>query len=125
MLTSTRSSRVWSGPTSTITVRPVVTVSPTTLTIDVAETVDRERESARLELLVEDAHRVAIADRAVGQPHEHRIAIVDHADRFDLPRRQRIQHDDADQRDDRRIEHRARADDLVLRGFAALAGARC
>ena len=77
-VTSTRTSRVWSGPTST-TDRPSVAVA-TTSSIEPAGPSMRERELAPLAALVGDAHRVGVADRAVGEPHENRIAVVDDAD---------------------------------------------
>src|SRR3974390_2978924 len=71
------------------------------------QAVEAEREFAPLELLIDDADGVAIAHRTVRQPHEHRIAVVDHADALAFARRQRIQHQAAGPRADSAERHGA------------------
>src|ERR1051325_4633421 len=41
-----------------------------------------EGELGRLRLLVDDARHIGIADRAVAEPYEHRVALMDHTDRL-------------------------------------------
>src|ERR1035437_1877595 len=87
------------------------------------QTVNADNELTIFKLFVDDADGVAVAQRTVGQPHEHRIAVVNDADALAVARRQREDHDAAGDRDHRGIERRAQAhqfDEGLLALHAAL-----
>ncbi len=76
------------------------------------QAVHADDEVAVFELLVDDADGVAVAQRAVRQPHIHRIAVVDDVDAFAVAGGERVDHHAAGERDHRGVEHGARAQQL-------------
>jgi len=72
-------------------------------------------------MLVEQADRIGVADRAVAEPDRDRIAVVQHVDVKQRTRHQGIQHDGSDHGNDRTIDDGARPDDPVDRRLAGLA----
>src|SRR3954454_21610310 len=80
-----------------------------------------DRNDAVVTALVEQPHRVGIADRAVAEPDRDRVAVVQHVDIEQAAGRQRIDHDATDRRDDRAVGDGASPDDAVDRRLAFLA----
>ena len=69
-------------------------------------------------LPVQDLDRVAVADAAVGERHEQRVAVVEDVDVGAGAQAQPGQHDEADDGHEHGIDQRARPEEAIIRGLA-------
>src|SRR5882757_10754740 len=112
-VTSTRSSAVWSRPITIIGRSGVTESTPTIWIVAFFGPSTSTAMTRSNRMLVEQADRIGVADRAVAEPDRDRIAVVQHVDVKQRTRHQGIQHDGSDHGNDRTIDDGARPDDPV------------
>src|SRR5258708_17489561 len=120
-VTSTRSSAVWSRPITIIGRSGVTESTPTIWIVAFFQPSTSTAMTRSNRMLVEQADRIGVADRAVAEPDRDRIAVVQHVDVKQRTRHQGIQHDGSGHGNDQAIDDGARPDDPVDRRLAGLA----